>query len=92
MKHLGTILKSIVALAMLAMLAGLPLAHAAGAVEYPANPVRIIIPYPPGGAGDLIIWRHEIPHGASPNRHDRPRLAHYVNHYPMHWPDTRTWL
>ncbi len=46
----------------------------------------------PGGAGDLIIWRHEIPHGASPNRHDRPRLAHYVNHYPMHWPDTRTWL
>ena len=54
MKHLGTILKSIVALAMLAMLAGLPLAHAAGAVEYPANPVRIIIPYPPGGAGDLV--------------------------------------
>ena len=51
MKHLGTILKSIVALAMLA---GLPLAHAAGAVEYPANPVRIIIPYPPGGAGDLV--------------------------------------
>ena len=46
----------------------------------------------PAGAGDLVIWRHEIPHGASANRSDRPRLAHYVNHYPMHWPDERPWL
>jgi hypothetical protein len=46
----------------------------------------------PAGAGDLVIWRHEIPHGASANRSDRPRLAHYVNHYPMHWPDQRPWL
>jgi hypothetical protein len=46
----------------------------------------------PAGAGDLVIWRHEIPHGASANRSDQPRLAHYVNHYPMHWPDERPWL
>lgn len=46
----------------------------------------------PAGAGDLVIWRHEIPHGASANRSDRPRLAQYVNHYPMHWPDQRPWL
>ncbi|HEX7693072.1 MAG TPA: phytanoyl-CoA dioxygenase family protein, partial [Sphingomonas sp.] len=46
----------------------------------------------PAGAGDLVIWRHEIPHGASANRSDRPRLAQYVNWYPMHWPDTRPWL
>jgi hypothetical protein len=46
----------------------------------------------PAGAGDLVIWRHEIPHGASANHSDRPRLAHYVNHYPMHWPDQRPWL
>ncbi|WP_066593306.1 phytanoyl-CoA dioxygenase family protein [Sphingomonas pruni] len=46
----------------------------------------------PAGAGDLVIWRHEIPHGASANRSDRPRLAQYVNHYPMHWPDQRRWL
>jgi len=45
-----------------------------------------------GAAGDLLIWRHEIPHGASPNRSDRPRLAQYVNHYPMRWPDARAWL
>jgi ectoine hydroxylase-related dioxygenase (phytanoyl-CoA dioxygenase family) len=46
----------------------------------------------PAGAGDLVIWRHEIPHGASANRSNRPRLAQYVNHYPMHWPDQRPWL
>jgi hypothetical protein len=46
----------------------------------------------PAGAGDLVIWRHEIPHGASANRSDRPRLAQYVNHYPMHWSDQRPWL
>ena len=50
-----------------------------------APPVRL-------RAGDLVIWRHEIPHGASANRSDQPRLAHYVNHYPMHWPDERPWL
>ncbi|MBB4840806.1 hypothetical protein HNP52_003903 [Sphingomonas kyeonggiensis] len=35
----------------------------------------------PGRAGDLIIWRHDLPHGASPNTTDRPRLAQYVNFY-----------
>ena len=46
----------------------------------------------PAGAGDLVIWRHEIPHGASENTSDRPRLAQYVNYYPMHFPDQRAWL
>lgn len=32
-------------------------------------------------AGDLIIWRQDLPHGASPNRADRPRMAQYVNMY-----------
>ena len=35
----------------------------------------------PAAAGDLIIWHQALPHGASPNRSDRPRLAHYVNMY-----------
>ncbi len=35
----------------------------------------------PGRAGDLIIWRHDLPHGATPNNTDRPRLAQYVNFY-----------
>ncbi|HEV2817174.1 MAG TPA: phytanoyl-CoA dioxygenase family protein [Allosphingosinicella sp.] len=32
-------------------------------------------------AGDLVIWHQALPHGATPNRSDRPRLAHYVNMY-----------
>ncbi|MBI1405108.1 MAG: phytanoyl-CoA dioxygenase [Caulobacter sp.] len=34
-----------------------------------------------GRAGDLIIWRQDLPHGASPNRAGRPRLAQYLNLY-----------
>jgi len=33
------------------------------------------------GAGDLVIWRQDLPHGASPNRSNRPRMAQYVNFY-----------
>jgi hypothetical protein len=32
-------------------------------------------------AGDLIIWRQDLPHGGSPNRSARPRLVQYVNMY-----------
>ncbi len=35
----------------------------------------------PASAGDLIIWRQDLPHGASPNRAARPRMAQYVNYY-----------
>lgn len=35
----------------------------------------------PAGAGDLIIWRQDLPHGASPNHTPRPRMAQYVNYY-----------
>lgn len=42
----------------------------------------------PAGAGDLVIWRQDLPHGASPNRARRPRMAQYVNFYspalPVH--------
>lgn len=33
------------------------------------------------GAGDLVIWRQDLPHGATPNRTSRPRMAQYVNFY-----------
>jgi len=35
----------------------------------------------PAGAGDLVVWRQDLPHGASPNRSTRPRMAQYVNYY-----------
>jgi hypothetical protein len=46
----------------------------------------------PAGAGDLVIWRQEIPHGASPNTTDRPRLVQYVTHHPLAPPAPRPWI
>ena len=47
------------------------------AVDLSADSIRI-----PAPAGALIIWRQDLPHGASPNRTDRPRVAQYVNMFP----------
>lgn len=41
--------------------------HALGATYIGAN------------AGDMIIWQQALPHAASPNRSDKPRLVHYLN-------------
>ena len=45
----------------------------------------------PGNAGDLVIWRNEIPHGASANRTTRPRMAQYVTMYSPAVQDHRAW-
>lgn len=34
-------------------------------------------------AGDLIIWHHALPHGASPNLAKLPRMVQYINFYPV---------
>ena len=47
------------------------------AVDLSAEAIRV-----PAEAGSLIIWRQDLPHGASPNRADRPRVAQYVNMFP----------
>ena len=43
-------------------------------------------------AGDLIIWRQDLPHGASPNRSPTPRLAQYVNMYSPNQAVQEEWL
>lgn len=42
-------------------------------------------------AGDLIIWRSALPHGASPNTGDHPRLAQYVTQYPASLRPAERW-
>lgn len=44
------------------------------------------------GAGDLVIWRQDLPHGASPNRSARPRLVQYVNMYAPTDERQASWL
>ena len=36
----------------------------------------------PGAAGDMVIWHDALPHGATPNRGERPRIVQYLNLYP----------
>jgi hypothetical protein len=42
-------------------------------------------------AGDLIIWRSALPHGASPNTSNHPRLAQYVTQYPASLRPAERW-
>lgn len=44
--------------------------------KWPIKPIA-------ANAGDLIIWHHALPHGASPNRGTLPRMVQYMNFYPM---------
>jgi len=52
--------------------------------KLPANPI-------PGSAGDLIIWHHALPHGASPNRATRPRIVQYIKMQPSQWDFVPQW-
>jgi Phytanoyl-CoA dioxygenase (PhyH) len=44
-----------------------------------------------GRAGDLIIWHHALPHGSSPNRSTRPRVAQYLKMLPSQWDVNPVW-
>lgn len=44
-----------------------------------------------GRAGDLIIWHHALPHGASPNRAASPRIVQYLALLPATWARTAKW-
>jgi ectoine hydroxylase-related dioxygenase (phytanoyl-CoA dioxygenase family) len=44
-----------------------------------------------GRAGDLIIWHHALPHGASPNRSAHPRVVQYLKLRPSQWDVQSDW-
>lgn len=46
----------------------------------------------PGAAGDMVIWHHALPHGATPNRGDFPRIVQYLNLFPAFAEDDRPWI
>lgn len=46
----------------------------------------------PGRAGDMVIWHHALPHGATPNRGTTPRIVQYLNFAPPTVVDARPWI
>ncbi len=44
------------------------------------------------GAGDLVIWHQALPHGASPNRANRPRVVQYINMFPTQYEEHEEWI
>lgn len=44
-----------------------------------------------GKAGDLVLWHQALPHGSSPNRATRPRVAQYITLRPTRWAYTAEW-
>jgi hypothetical protein len=57
-----------------------------------AQDLRGFVPVPIAGrAGDLVIWHHALPHGASPNRSARPRVVQYMTLRPAQWEVQAKW-
>lgn len=45
-----------------------------------------------GKAGDFVLWHAALPHGASPNRGENPRIVQYISMYPPGIADSRPWV
>jgi hypothetical protein len=44
-----------------------------------------------GEAGDLIIWHQALPHSATPNRAELPRVVQYLNMFPSQYEINAEW-
>lgn len=44
-----------------------------------------------GKAGDLIVWHHALPHGATPNRAAVPRFVQYMTMRPVDFEQNPNW-
>jgi len=41
--------------------------------------------------GDMVLWHTSLPHGSSPNRGTRPRVAQYISMRPTRWSHNTEW-
>ena len=41
--------------------------------------------------GDMVLWHQSLPHGSSPNRATRPRVAQYIQMHPTRWAYNQEW-
>ena len=41
--------------------------------------------------GDMVLWHASLPHGSSPNRGTRPRVAQYISMRPSRWLHNAEW-
>lgn len=41
--------------------------------------------------GDMVLWHASLPHGSSPNRGTRPRVAQYIAMRPSRWAYNTEW-
>lgn len=46
----------------------------------------------PGDAGDFVIWHQALPHCATPNRGETPRMVQYLTYVPEAPEDLREWI
>jgi len=44
-----------------------------------------------GKAGDLIIWHQALPHCATPNKSNLPRIVQYLTYFPTQLEEQRIW-
>lgn len=45
-----------------------------------------------GNAGDFIIWNNKLPHCASPNRGESPRMVQYLTYLPDEYDTSGEWI
>ncbi|WP_130734495.1 phytanoyl-CoA dioxygenase family protein [Flavobacterium sp. J27] len=45
-----------------------------------------------GNVGDFIIWHQALPHCATPNRGDKPRLVQYLTYFPEDYKQADEWI
>ncbi|MCP2029693.1 hypothetical protein L1276_004887 [Flavobacterium sp. HSC-32F16] len=62
--------------------------------ENPRNKVLDTLKAEPilGNAGDFIIWNNTLPHCATPNRGETPRMVQYLTYLPNNYDASGEWI